>query len=168
MDIKFSELVLIYRKRSKLTQYQLAIKCGVNSTYILHIEKQLKSAPTFQVCMSMADSFKLSSEERYQFFVTAYKERTVKENGFVNVINEYRSNKIKGGSLYDLYNEECKKYIDLYNKSRINSDLKEPITQIVDILLKSSKQDINTAINILNGLKHSRNETHHETETTTQ
>lgn len=67
MPSTYGELLKDWRNRSHLTQQELSERAGCSSSYIAHIESQLKS-PSLDLALAIANVLNLNPEEQNQFF----------------------------------------------------------------------------------------------------
>jgi transcriptional regulator with XRE-family HTH domain len=73
------------RKEAKLTQSQLARKCGLSDAYLNRVEKQTVDPPTRRVCQQLARALGADGNELWKRAFTARLERWLKKEGFKKV-----------------------------------------------------------------------------------
>lgn len=69
---RFGELLLITRKRAKLSQLALAKKVGVDDSYISRMERGVFTPPSREVAVRLADALGLNEKDaRFAFLLAA-------------------------------------------------------------------------------------------------
>jgi transcriptional regulator with XRE-family HTH domain len=80
------------REEAKLTQGQLAHRCGLSDAYINQIETGRTDPPTHQVCRAVAQALGTDEHEIWKRAFTARLERWLKKEGFKGRSSELLAN----------------------------------------------------------------------------
>lgn len=80
--MKFGVHIKHLRRKLKLTQGELAHKCGLSDAYVNQLETGKADPPTRQVCKELARALDVDGTELWKHAFTARLERWLKKEGF--------------------------------------------------------------------------------------
>jgi transcriptional regulator with XRE-family HTH domain len=80
--MKFGAHLKQARLKAKLTQSDLARKCGVSDAYLNRVEKQKADPPTRQVCRALARALGVEQNDLWKHAFAARLERWLRREGF--------------------------------------------------------------------------------------
>lgn len=80
--MKFGAHLKQARLKAKLTQSDLARKCGVSDAYLNRVEKQKVDPPTRQVCRALARALGVEQNDLWKHAFAARLERWLRREGF--------------------------------------------------------------------------------------
>lgn len=90
--MRFGAYVKGLRLKAKLTQLDLARKCGLSDAYINRLETQTAEPPTRKVCYCLARAFGLDGDEVWRQAFIARLEKWLKKEGFRGIGSDVISN----------------------------------------------------------------------------
>lgn len=86
--MRFGAYLKRLRLKAKVTQLDLARKCGLSDAYINRLETQTAEPPTRKVCYCLARALGLDGGEVWKQAFTARLERWLKKEGFKGMPSE--------------------------------------------------------------------------------
>lgn len=96
----FGEVIKKAREKSKMTQKQLAEKCGIGAIYISRIENELNKIPSDETCLKLAEV--LNIEPKFLFQLAHY----------LRTPSQFRKFFSPSEELIEISKEKTKKVVD--------------------------------------------------------
>jgi transcriptional regulator with XRE-family HTH domain len=75
-ELTFGEFITVKRKQLDISLRQLSQMLSLSATYLSHMERGMRPAPTYENQVKIADLLRLSEQEKECFFDLAARTRT--------------------------------------------------------------------------------------------